>query len=160
MITVLFVCMGNICRSPAGEGILRSLAAEKKIPLTIASCGLGDWHVGQPPDERMQKAAAARGLVLNSKAQQFSPSFYDRFDYVLAADQEVVEGLHRQARHAEDLKKIYLMTAFSKQWHMRDVPDPYFGHENGFDEVLDLLEEACKGILSHIELKHLGKNND
>lgn len=152
MTAILYVCMGNICRSPAAEGILRHMLKKHSldIDLHIESCGLGDWHVGRLPDERMREAAKDRGVILASRAQLFQPSFFDRFDYVLAADGKVLHELYRYAVTAEAKSKIHLITHFSPCYHDQDIPDPYYGGEAGFEHVLDMIEDACEGLLMHL----------
>lgn len=149
---ILFVCMGNICRSPAGEGIMKQYS--KKYPLLdlhIESCGLGDWHKGQLPDERMQKAAQARGYALTSRAQQIKQEHLDEFDYILAADHEVLNHLKKNAKDEEQREKIILMTHYSSAYRLKEVPDPYEKDETGFELVMDILEDACEGLVDHIK---------
>lgn len=152
MVSVLFVCLGNICRSPAGEGVMRHL--KRKMPhvedLHIQSCGIGDWHIGQLPDERMREASLSRGINLTSRAQQFNTEFLDRFDYILAVDKEVLKELYRHAKNPEQKAKIYLLTEFSKVYPNKDIPDPYYHGGSAFELVLDMLEDACEGLLEHI----------
>lgn len=148
---ILFVCLGNICRSPAGEGILRSFANRDKVDLVVASCGIGDWHVGQLPDHRMREAASERGITLTSRAKVFLNNFLDEFDYILASDREVLEFLHKSARTPEHKAKLHLMTAFGTTYKNQDVPDPYYGGPSGFDHTLDILEDACEGLLKEIK---------
>lgn len=153
MTSILFVCLGNICRSPAAEGLLRHKAeplSEFK-DLHIESCGLGDWHVGQLPDPRMRDAIKNRGIILSSRAQRFRPSFLDRFDYILAADKEVLKDLYHFAHTSEHKAKIHLMTAFGITFKGEEVPDPYYGGDAGFELVLDMLEDACDGLLTHLK---------
>jgi protein-tyrosine phosphatase len=150
-VCVLFVCMGNICRSPAGEGILKHLLKQEKgLNLHIESCGIGDWHLGQTPDWRMQEAAKARGVILTSRAQQFQRRFLDEFDYILAADKEIMEYLCRYARIPEHQAKMMLMTNFSSNYNKQEVPDPYYLANGAFELVLDMLEDSCQGLLKHI----------
>lgn len=155
MVAILFVCLGNICRSPAAEGILRSLAAREysDVALHIESCGIGSWHVGQLPDERMRHTAKKRGLTLTSRAQQFKPEWFDRFDYILAADHEVINELHQFAKTSEQKSKIHLITAFSPCYKDQEIPDPYYQGEAGFEHVLDMLEDSCAGLLEKIKSK-------
>lgn len=153
MASVLFVCLGNICRSPAAEGILRRMAAGKPQfeHLKIASCGLGDWHIGRLPDSRMREAAQTRGMDLTSRAQLFRPSFLDQYDYILAADRAVLNDLFRFAKTPQQKAKIHLITAYSSLYKDQEVPDPYYGGDMGFELVLDMLEDACQGLLDQIE---------
>ena len=155
MISVLFVCLGNICRSPAAEGILRDLATKNANAkdLHVKSCGLGSWHVGQLPDARMQEAAQRRGLILSSRAQEIQPEFLDHFDYILAADHKVLNVLYQFAKTPEHKSKLQLITAFSRSYPNQEIPDPYYGGDAMFDLVLDMLEDACEGLLEHINHK-------
>lgn len=148
MVSVMFVCLGNICRSPAAEGVLRALGTREysHIPLHVESCGIGSWHVGQLPDERMRHTAKRRGLTLTSRAQQFKPEFFDRFDYIFAADHEVMSELQKFAKTSPHKSKLHLMTAFSSCFKDQEVPDPYYQGEAGFEHVLDMLEDACQGF--------------
>jgi protein-tyrosine phosphatase len=152
MVSILFVCLGNICRSPAAQGILsHMISKEKSLVSRVESCGLGDWHVGQLPDERMREAAELRGVILASRAQQFHHNFFEEFDYILAADFEVLHDLQRHAVKPEYKAKIHLITAFSKMYKNEKVPDPYYGGHADFDLVLDMLEDSCIGLLEHIK---------
>lgn len=148
---ILFVCMGNICRSPAAEGIMKHLAAlDPHVQLHVESCGIGDWHIGRPPDWRMQQASKARGIALTSQAQQFQKDFFDQFDYILAADQEVLRFLYYYATTPQEKAKIAMMTAFSANYSGQEIPDPYYQSDGAFDLVLDMLEDACQGLLKHL----------
>jgi protein-tyrosine phosphatase len=154
---VLFVCMGNICRSPAGEGILKYLVQkDPSLQVYVESCGIGDWHIGRSPDQRMQQASTARGIALTSKAQQFQKNFFDHFDYILAADKEVLKHLYYYAKTPEQKAKVFLMTDFSLSYKHQDVPDPYCQGEGAFELVLDMLEDSCKGLLKHIKEQEKG----
>lgn len=153
-VSVLFVCMGNICRSPAGEGILKHLVEQDPLlKISIESCGIGDWHIGQAPDHRMQEASKARGIPLTSRAKQFQDQFFDEFDYILAADKEVLKVLYHYAKTANQKAKIFLMTAFSSIYHGEEIPDPYYDSNGAFELVLDMLEESCQGLLQHLRVK-------
>ncbi|MCB1111475.1 MAG: low molecular weight phosphotyrosine protein phosphatase [Chlamydiales bacterium] len=153
MARVLFVCLGNICRSPAGEGVLKRLAEQRGVAdkIHVESCGIGDWHVGQLPDQRMRDAAGRRGIVLGQRAQQLSQRHLDEFDFILAADHEVYNDLHRYAKNPHHKSKIYMMTEFSKVYEGQEVPDPYYGDIGDFELVLDMLHDACEGLLNRIE---------
>lgn len=144
---VLFVCMGNICRSPAGEAVMQRFAEEFRVDVEVDSAGTHGYHVGDPPDARMLAAAEARGYELNSQGRQVTPEDLEpeSFDLVLAMDgenhailQEMAGGLQTHIRMFSD----YL----DDNWPA-DVPDPYYGEEEGFDQVLDMLEEGCPVIL-------------
>lgn len=150
-VCVLFVCMGNICRSPAGEAILKHLILQdQSISMQIESCGIGDWHLGESPDVRIQEASKARGVVLTGKAQQFKDHYLDRFDYILAADKEILRALYHYAKLPEHKAKIQLITHYSMLYEGQDIPDPYYQPEGAFELVLDMLEESCQGFLKHI----------
>ena len=143
--SVLFVCTGNICRSPTAEGVLRHLAAEEGIELRIASAGIGDWHVGSAPDERAQHHAKGRGYDLSTlRARQVRPSDFAEFDLILAMDRGHLRALERMAPRGER-HKVRLFVAG------RDVPDPYYGGPEGFEQVLDLVEAACRDLLQKLK---------
>src|SRR6476660_1394014 len=140
-IRVLFVCMGNICRSPAGEAILKHLVRQDpSLNIYVESCGIGDWHIGQPPDKRMQEATKERNISMTGRAQQFRYPFFDSFDYILVADKEVLKYLYQFAKTAEQKAKLFLMTAFSSLYAGQEIPDPYYQPNGAFELVLDMLE--------------------
>ncbi|MEC7840181.1 MAG: low molecular weight protein-tyrosine-phosphatase [Chlamydiota bacterium] len=153
MVAVLFVCLGNICRSPAGEGILKRLTKEDAsfAEMRIESCGLGGWHVGQLPDSRMRKAALDRDIVLASRAQQFRYEFFDEFDIILAADKDVLNELYQEAKSAHHKSKVRLVTAYSGSYPNQEIPDPYYGSTKDFDLALDMLHDACEGLLEELK---------
>ncbi len=151
MTRVLFVCLGNICRSPAAEGILRTMSSAKKQDVDVRSCGLGHWHVGSLPDSRMRAATQRRGIILSSQAQQFKIEFFDEFDYILVVDNEVLSTLYKYASTPEHKSKIHLITEFSTSFVGDEIPDPFYGSEGDFELVLDMLEESCEGFLNHIK---------
>jgi protein-tyrosine phosphatase len=147
---ILFVCMGNICRSPSAEAVFKGMALKEGLigKFEIDSAGTGGWHAGEPADKRMQKHAVKRGYDLTSIARKFDPETdFDRHDLIVAMDDENILALKSMARNEGDLKKIRKMTDFSKEWNYDEVPDPYYGGEEGFELVLDLLEDACEGLL-------------
>lgn len=156
MVSILFVCLGNICRSPAAEGIFRHMASQElEFPLVhIESCGLGDWHVGQLPDVRIRSAALERGINLSNRAQHFRVGFLEEFDYVLAVDREVLSDLHRFAKQANTKAKIHLMSEFSELYKNEEIPDPYYQGEAAFELVLDMIEDCCRGLMEHIKEFH------
>ncbi|KIC76105.1 putative low molecular weight protein-tyrosine-phosphatase [Neochlamydia sp. TUME1] len=156
MITILFVCLGNICRSPAAEGILRHLINQEVAlkNVKVQSCGLGSWHVGQLPDACMRQVASKRGIYLTSPAQAFHPKFLEDFDYIFAADQEILHHLYLRAKTVKQKVKIHLLTAFSQIYHHQNIPAPFYKRETAFDEVLDMIEEACKGFIEHLKTRN------
>ena len=151
--SVLFVCLGNICRSPAAEGILRHQAEKEGVNIHVESCGLGDWHKGNLPDERMREASKKRGIALTSRAQKMEHEFFDRFDFIFVADHKVMNELYKFAESPEHKAKMHFITHFSSSYKGQDVPDPYYDGEAGFENVLDMLEDSCEGILTHIKAK-------
>jgi len=150
MIRVLFVCLGNICRSPAGQAILARQAEERGIPLHVESCALGDWHVGSLPDARMRRAAQNRGLILNSIAQVLRGEHFTDFDYILAADRSILTEVKQQAAAQKTQAIIQLITHWSDRYRDQEVPDPYTGSMEDFEHVLDMLEESCSAFLSSL----------
>ena len=143
--SILFVCTGNICRSPTAEGVLRHLAKEQSIELRIESAGVGDWHIGHPPDERALRHARKRGYDLSAqRARQVKPSDFEEFDMILAMDRGHLRALQRMAPRQHHAK-IRLFVQDS------DVPDPYYGGAEGFEKVLDLVEERCKVLLDELK---------
>src|SRR3954471_23362395 len=143
---VLFVCMGNICRSPTAEGVLRRLVREEGLEdrVEIDSAGTGGWHAGAPPDERATEAARRRGLDLAGAARQVEPADFERFDLILAMDRDNLAELRRLAPDDEARGKLRLLLGD------RDVPDPYYGGERGFEDVLDLVEAGCRDLLAEL----------
>ena len=153
MVSILFVCLGNICRSPAAEGVLKHMI-EKDVKLKdvhVKSCGLGNWHEGQLPDHRMRENAKFRGIDLVSRAQVFQIKFYDEFDYILAADHDVRDQLLKHAKDLNHKNKVHLITAYSKIYHNQEIPDPYYQGNGAFDHVLNMIEDACEGLVDHIK---------
>jgi protein-tyrosine phosphatase len=154
-VRLLFVCMGNICRSPTAEGVMRSLvrAAGLDGEIEIDSAGTGGWHAGAPPDQRATVAAGRRGLTLEGAARQVRPQDFERYDLLLAADRENAADLRALAPSEAARAKVRLLREFdpaSAGAPDLDVPDPYYGGPGGFDEVLDLVEAACRGLLAEI----------
>ncbi len=153
MVSILFVCLGNICRSPAAEGLLRHMVEKGDIkhPIHVESRGLGDWHQGQLPDVRMREAAGSRGVLLVSRAKKIENDDFDRFDYILVADQKVLAEVYRYAKSPDHKAKIHLITHFSSIYKDEPIPDPYYEGDAGFERVLDMLEDSCQGLLHHIK---------
>jgi protein-tyrosine phosphatase len=152
-VRLLFVCLGNICRSPTAEGVMRALVAEAGLQesIEIDSAGTGSWHVGSAPDGRATDAARARGLVLEGAARQVGPADLEHFHLLLAMDSENARELRALAQDDEQRAKVRLLREFDPQSGAElDVPDPYYGGVGGFDEVLDLVQAACAGLLEEI----------
>jgi protein-tyrosine phosphatase len=149
---ILFVCMGNICRSPTAEGVFRSLVQERAphLALEIDSAGTHDYHVGEPPDSRAIAAAARRGIDLRGlRARQVGDVDFERFDLILAMDRLNYVTLLDRAPEASH-QRIRLFMQYAGDTSVEDVPDPYYGGPLGFEQVLDLAEEAAAGLLNHV----------
>jgi protein-tyrosine phosphatase len=153
-VRLLFVCLGNICRSPTAEGVMRQLVREAGLEdsIELDSAGLGSWHVGSPPDARAIAAARARGIALDGSARQFVRNDFDDFNPVIAMDRSNLRELRQLARGEEERAKVRLLREFDPASAGKDpeVPDPYYGAPGGFDEVLDLVQAACAGLLARI----------
>lgn len=151
--SVLFVCTGNICRSPTAEGILRKRLEELGLEVVVDSAGTHGYHVGDAPDPRSIKAAAKRGYDISRlKARRISAEDFERFDFVVALDGEHMR-LMRRSCPPELHHKLYEMMVFAPDAHHREVPDPYYGPADGFELVLDLLEEAVEGLVKEIQAR-------
>jgi protein-tyrosine phosphatase len=150
---VLFVCLGNICRSPTAEGVLRSLAALEapELRLEIDSAGTADYHLGAAPDPRSQRAALKRGIDISGlRARQVSEDDFERFDLILAMDRQNLRALQVvKPRKARTSPKLFL--DYAPQLGLRDVPDPYYGDAAAFEEVLDLATAASRGLLAALQ---------
>lgn len=150
--SVLFVCLGNICRSPTAHGVFLAKVAEQGLSgkISVDSAGTADWHVGRSPDPRAIGEAATRGYDLSELlGRQAEESDFDRFDYILAMDEENLSGLQGLCPPAYQ-GHLGLMLEFAPEQSLIAVPDPYYGGDEGFGEVMDLLEEACDGLLAQI----------
>ena len=153
MVRILFVCMGNICRSPTAEGVFRHLAQARGVAdrIHIDSAGTHDYHVGEAPDARTRVAAGRRGYDLSAlRGRQVNRSDFGEFDYVLAMDRANLEHLRRLCP-AEHVHKLALFLEHSGNYGEREVPDPYYGGAQGFEHVLDLVEDAARGLLDKLE---------
>ncbi len=156
MVRVCFVCLGNICRSPTAEGVMRHLLEKRRLAqvVEVDSAGTGAYHVGEPPDRRSAATASKRGIELGGRARQFVVGDFERFDYVLAMDTENLGNLVAIVpdRHAE---RVHLLRDFDPDSPPgSSVPDPYYGGDRGFEEVVDLCLAACGGLLDHLVERH------
>lgn len=159
-IKLLFVCLGNICRSPAAEGVMKHLIAKKGLDnvFEVDSAGIGAWHVGELPDERMRKAGAERGYNFNSHARQFQDEDFLAFNHILIMDNENKKALYAKTDDEEKRKKVHMLAHFCKSFpHSTFIPDPYYGNMKDFNHALDLIEDACGELL--VELIN-NKDND
>ena len=152
---LLFICMGNICRSPTAEGVMRHLLREQGLEdeIFLDSAGTGAWHAGSPPDRRATAAARARGIALEGQARQVRPSDFDEYDLLLVADRENLADMRALAPDDAARAKVRLLREFdpaSDGAPDLDVPDPYYGGPRGFEDVLDLVDAACRGLLAAI----------
>lgn len=155
MVRVLFVCMGNICRSPMAQGVFEDLLVREGLAdeVSVDSAGTGAWHVGEPPDERAARSVAARGLdISGQRARQLEPEDCERFDYVLTMDEENYAAASRLCPGNTVVRPFLDFAHGSPE---REVPDPYFGGPDGFERVLDMVEEASRGLLQDIRHRHL-----
>ncbi len=155
MVRVLFVCMGNICRSPIAQGVFENVARREGLEdeILVDSAGTGHWHVGEPPDERALSAASLRGLDISSqRARQIRPDDCDAFDYILTMDEDNYHMVSSLCRGSAVVRPFLDFAANSAE---REVPDPYGGGSEDFERVLDLVEEASEGLLEDIRERHL-----
>ncbi len=156
MIRVLFVCLGNICRSPTAEGVFRDLVHREGLQDRIGtdSCGTGNWHVGDPPDARAVAEATRRGIPLDDlRARQLRPTDFETFDYVLGMDRRNLASLHSQCP-PDHAAKVRLFLSFDTGARETEVPDPYYGGPDGFRDVFDMIDAASQGLLAHIRSAH------
>ena len=157
MIKVLFVCLGNICRSPLGEGVFRHLVTEQGLGdrFLIDSAGTGNWHIGSPPHADSQRVARERGMdISDQRARQLTPLDLRDFDYLIAMDTSNKEGILALDPNGRYADKVKLMLEYHPTCGIQDVPDPYFGGPEGFYPVLDMIEEASRNLLAEILKAH------
>ncbi|MFC7338812.1 low molecular weight protein-tyrosine-phosphatase [Haloferula chungangensis] len=152
---VLFVCMGNICRSPAAEIVFRKLVHDEGLDerIEIDSAGTIGYHAGNPPDHRMSATLENRGYEITGQSRQIKAPDLDAFDLVLVADNDNLNDVKRLDIDQKHLPKIKLITDYCVEKEAKHVPDPYYGGASGFEEVADLVEDACAGLLDHLK-KH------
>ena len=153
---LLFICLGNICRSPAAEGVMKHIVESENAgnDFFIDSAGIGGWHVGEMPDKRMRSHAARRGYNLDSRARQFTEDDFDRFDYIIVMDEDNYKNVSSRARTVNERQKVLRMCDyFSRDIRHNSVPDPYYGGDRDFELALDLIENGCAGLFDSIRKK-------
>lgn len=151
---ILFVCLGNICRSPAAEAVFKNLLEKEGLinDIYVDSCGLSAYHRGQNADSRMIKHAEYRNYNLTSKSRPFEEEVdFDLFDMIIGMDDDNINGLKQHARNHKDIEKVYKLNDFSSRFPSLDVPDPYYGGDQGFELVFDMIEDSCNNILCKIK---------
>lgn len=150
---ILFVCLGNICRSPAGEGIMKKLASDNNLDnkIEIDSAGTSGYHDGELPDHRMRKHGLRRGYTFDSLSRKFIANDFDNFDLILAMDDSNYSNIMLLSPDLESQAKVHRMVDFSQQYAYDHIPDPYYMGADGFELVLNLLEDACQGLIKHLK---------
>ena len=154
-ISLLFVCLGNICRSPAAEGIMQHLVDEAGLTnrFVIDSAGIGGWHVGDLPDKRMRRCGKAHGYDFCSRARQLQAEDFNRFDYIIVMDSDNYRQASSLARNSRQQEKIRMMADYLTAHPMYTyIPDPYYGGEKDFELVIELLEDACRGMMEELRI--------
>lgn len=155
-IKVLFVCMGNICRSPSGEAVMNKYITNAGLSSKIIcdSAGTLAYHAGEPADSRMQSHANKRNYRLTSISRKITPSDFSEFDYLIGMDEDNMHDMKAMTKDEKQLSKIHQMVDYCAKDNPGYVPDPYYGGSAGFEQVLDLLEDACNGLLQQIQEDH------
>jgi protein-tyrosine phosphatase len=145
--------MGNICRSPSAEAVFKAMVDEQDLSdaFHCDSAGTIGFHSGQPADRRMRAAAEKRGYNVDSISRQVRPEDFETFDHIIGMDMDNMEGLESIGKHTPGKAKLSLMCDYAKEHDLREVPDPYYGGKQGFELVLDLLEDACAGLLEELK---------
>ncbi len=161
---LLFVCLGNICRSPTAEGVMRALVREAGMDgrIELDSAGTGGWHVGESPDARATEAAGRRGIALEGSARKVRPRDFEEFDLILAMDHSNLRDLQRLAPDEQARQKVRLLREWGRAGSQSDgdldVPDPYYGGPGGFDEVLDLVQASCASLLAELRERDIERS--
>jgi len=152
-ISVLMVCLGNICRSPMAEAVFRHILEEEGLGnrIRVDSAGTGSWHAGESPDTRSVRTAANHGVTLSGSARQVQPEDFQNFDYVVAMDVSNLDNLERFREGVGGTTALYLLREFDPDGGPgAEVPDPYYGGPGGFEDVYAMVERSCRGLLAHI----------
>ncbi len=148
---ILMVCLGNICRSPTAQGVMEALAQQANLPLEVDSAGTYGGHAGERPDSRSQQAARLRGYDLSGqRARQIQRQDFYRFDLICAMDTSNLRNI-QQLCPADGTAELRLLGEYSQQWYGQPIPDPYYGGASGFDDVLNRVEDACRGIVERLQ---------
>tara|TARA_Y100001968_G_scaffold122048_1_gene111087 strand:- start:160 stop:633 length:474 start_codon:yes stop_codon:yes gene_type:complete len=151
---VLFVCLGNICRSPAAEGVFKQKIKERDLEkcFVVDSAGTGGWHVGKLADPRMRETALSRDIELTSRSRKIEEEDLYAFDHILVMDNDNLDAVKSLIKDHQNHvnSKIKLILSYSKKFQLEEVPDPYYGGQDGFDKVLDLLDDAIEGLIDSI----------
>jgi len=156
-ISVLFVCLGNICRSPLAEGVFRHILDERGVSdrFRVDSAGTGSWHVGEGPDHRAVRAAGTRGVTLSGHSRQVQPEDFRDFDYMVAMDRSNLRDLEDYREGVGGEVSLYLLREFDPEGGPgAEVPDPYYGGPDGFENVYDMVDRSCRALLDHILEEH------
>lgn len=148
---ILMVCLGNICRSPLADGLLRSKIVERQLPWLVDSAGTAAYHIGNPPDHRMIQTAKAKGIDISDlSARQFTSQDFDAFDRIYVMDQSNYKNVLRLARTDADQQKVYLLLDHLYPNKQQEVPDPYYGNQSDFNEVFNLVNEATEALITDL----------
>ncbi|MGM0480209.1 MAG: low molecular weight protein-tyrosine-phosphatase [Bacteroidota bacterium] len=149
---ILMVCLGNICRSPLADGLMRKKVVDHDLPVEVDSAGTGDWHVGEAPDPRMRETAQSKGLSIDElRGRQFNVEDFDRFDRIFVMDLSNRENVLKLARNDEDAAKVDLLLNLSHPGEDMEVPDPYFGGDEGFQHVYQLVDDATDQLVNELK---------
>ncbi len=153
--SILFVCLGNICRSPAADGVMRDVCAKRRVCLFIDSAGIGPWHVGDLPDSRMRRCGARHGYTFNHVARQVCSADFDKFDLIVGMDNENMRSLLSKVTTDTQKRKVVCLADYMTNHNeYTTIPDPYYGDERDFELALELIEDGVCGLLNHILLSN------